>query len=101
MALINIWMLCEIPRIRNSKWALQLQGDGTFNLCAEAICLLGMGVNRAGAHFHPVALLIVPYGTENEDAWTQMWKCILHAIHCLFIKVQLCPLGDCQTCRFR
>jgi len=99
MALTNIWMLCEIARIRNSNWALQIQGDGTFKLCAENVCLLGLGVNRIGAHFHPIALLIVPDGAETEDAWTQLWRCVRHAIHRLFTKFQPCILADCSTCR--
>ena len=98
IALTNIWMLCEIARIKNSGWALQIQGDGTFKICAEAVCLLGLGVNRVGAHFHPVALLVVPDGTETEDAWTQLWKCIRHAIHRLFLKLELCALATCDMC---
>ena len=98
IALTNIWMLCEIARIKNSNWALQIQGDGTFNLCAEEVCLLGLGVNRAGAHYHPVSLLIVPDGSETEDAWTQLWRCVRHGIHRLFTKFQPCPLADCSTC---
>ena len=98
IALTNVWMLCEIARVRNSKWALQIQGDGTFKVCAEAVCLLGLGVNRVGAHFHPVALLIVPDGAETEDAWTQLWKCVRYAMHRLFIKFRPCPLRDCKLC---
>jgi hypothetical protein len=98
IALTNVWMLCEIARVRNSKWALQIQGDGTFKVCVEAVCLLGLGVNRVGAHFHPVALLIVPDGAETEDAWTQLWKCVRYAMHRLFNKFRPCPLADCKLC---
>ena len=56
IVLSNIWMLLNIGRALNSGWPLQIQGDATFKVCAEAVGVLGIGVNSLGACNHWLAL---------------------------------------------
>ena len=98
IVLSNIWMLLNIGRALNSGWPLQIQGDATFTVCAEAVGVLGIGVNSLGASNHWLALAIIPEDRESAEMYKQTWISISNAFHMLMTRYRKCYRAKCSVC---
>ena len=90
-------MLLNVCRALNSGWPLQIQADATYAICAEAVGLLGFGVNSLGAHIHLVGMAIIPE-SESTKLYTETWTAIREALHSLLTNFVFCPIHGCQCC---
>ncbi len=97
IAVSSVWMLLNVCRALNSGWPLQIQADATYGICAEAVGLLGFGVNSLGAHIHLVGMAIIPE-SESTKLYTETWTAIREALHSLLTNFVFCPIHGCQCC---
>jgi len=87
----------NVCRALNSGWPLQIQADATYGICAEAVGLLGFGVNSLGAHIHLVGMAIIPE-SESKHMYRRTWTAIREALHSLLTNFVFCPIHGCQCC---
>ena len=62
-SLSSPWFLANCIRALECGWVMQLNGDGTFGFCRNAVDMLGLGFCSMGCANHPAVWSFIPKQT--------------------------------------
>ncbi len=85
-------MLNNLARAENCGWQKQAHFDGAFNCCEKEFGIIGIRMNRMGAHFNPVSLNIV--NSESKAAITACWDATVQVFFSLYTTVKCLLYSD-------
>ena len=96
MTISTVHLLLNMARVKNYKWQIQGQFDGSFNFCKKDFCIIGFGVNSLGAHFNPISLSLA--NSESKEAIKFSFEATKTAMFSVFRDILRCDLESCGLC---